>query len=173
MHARGCGTLAREASGAAVLRLQSWVRIMKRFTHIVVATDFSVSAERAVEMAVDLAQQYDAALTLVHVTEIPVFAYGGTAMATGDLITPIREAAEQATATALAALQKSFPAAKAEVRLGIAAEEILAAADAAHADLIVVGTHGRRGVSHLLLGSVAEKVVRMSPVPVLTMRTPG
>lgn len=145
---------------------------MARFTHIIVGTDFSASAERAVDLAVEMAQQFGAALTLVHVTEVPVFAYGSVGVVTGDLITPIREAAEQATATALAALQQRLPAAKSVVRLGFAADEVLAAAQELGADLIVTGTHGRRGMTHLLLGSVAEKIVRMSPVPVLTVRTP-
>ncbi len=52
-------------------------------------------------------------------------------------------------------------------------EEILAAAAETQADLIVMGTHGRRGFVHALLGRVAERVVRMSPVPVLTVRSPS
>jgi len=55
-------------------------------------------------------------------------------------------------------------------RIGSPAEEILRLAGEAHADLIVLGTHGRRGLSHFLLGSVAERVLRQAPCPVLTVR---
>jgi nucleotide-binding universal stress UspA family protein len=57
-----------------------------------------------------------------------------------------------------------------ELRDGPIVESVLAAATAFGADVIVIGTHGRRGLSHVLLGSVAERVVRQSPVPVLTVR---
>ncbi len=60
--------------------------------------------------------------------------------------------------------------ASAVLRFGVASEEIVAAASDADADVIVVGTHGRRGLAHTILGSVAEHVVRLSPVPVLTVR---
>jgi nucleotide-binding universal stress UspA family protein len=56
---------------------------------------------------------------------------------------------------------------------GSPAEEIVAQAKRLSADLIVIGTHGRKGLKHLLLGSVAERVLRSSPIPVLTLRKPG
>jgi universal stress protein A len=61
---------------------------------------------------------------------------------------------------------------KAEVRIGIPADEIVAAAKELNADLLCVSTHGRTGLAHFFLGSVAEKIVRYSPCPVLTVRPP-
>jgi len=87
-----------------------------------------------------------------------------------DFITPVREAAEAQLDRALAELRKELPAAGSVLSLGTPWHEIRAAIEATHSDLVVMGTHGRHGVSHALLGSVAEKVVRTSPVPVLTVR---
>jgi nucleotide-binding universal stress UspA family protein len=67
-------------------------------------------------------------------------------------------------------VQQKLPQAKAILRSGVPWREILSAVEDVAADLVVMGTHGRRGVSHALLGSVAEKIVRLSPVPVLTVR---
>jgi nucleotide-binding universal stress UspA family protein len=63
--------------------------------------------------------------------------------------------------------------AKAEVVVGYAAEEIISIAEKEGADMIIMGTHGRKGIDRILFGSVAEKVVKNSPVPVLTIRPTG
>jgi nucleotide-binding universal stress UspA family protein len=72
----------------------------------------------------------------------------------------------------LVELKKRFPEATSVLRSGTAWEEILLAASESKTDLIVLGTHGRRGLGRLLLGSVAEKVVRMARLPVLTVHAP-
>jgi len=140
------------------------------FKHIVVATDFSDCSARALDFGIELAAQFDAQLTLVHAWEIPSTGYSAALYSPGDLLTPIEQAAATQLNAALESLRERLPRAKSVLRAGVAWEEIVAAAADVHADLIVVGTHGRRGVSRALLGSVAERVVRLSPVPVLTVR---
>lgn len=140
------------------------------FKHILVATDFSDCSQHALDLGLDLAQQFDAQLTLVHTWEIPSLGYGAAMYIPGDVFTPIEQAAQAQLDTVTKAVQEKFPRAKSVLRAGVAWGEIIAAAESCHADLIVVGTHGRRGVSRALLGSVAERVVRLSPVPVLTVR---
>jgi nucleotide-binding universal stress UspA family protein len=84
--------------------------------------------------------------------------------------TAIENAAKERLGTTLALVLKRLRKAESVLVRGPAAIEVLTVADRLKADLIVMGTHGRHGVSRLFLGSVAEKVVRGSPVPVLTMR---
>jgi nucleotide-binding universal stress UspA family protein len=143
---------------------------MEPFRHVLVATDFSECSSAATDAAVELARRYEAALTLVHVVEIPLAAYVGMVPAPIDLVTPIHEAAREQLQKALASVQKRFPAACARLEpTGSAWEHIVAAAREVKADLVVVGTHGRTGLSHALIGSVAERVVRYCRVPVLTI----
>ena len=143
---------------------------MADFKHILVAVDFGESSDRAIDLGIELAQKYDAALTLVHAYEIPTYAYPNASFLVVDLVTPIEDAARKQLETTTAAVRARLPRTKAVLRRGPPASEILSAIDELHADLLVTGTHGRRGVSRTLLGSVAEKLVRMSPVPVLTVR---
>ncbi len=138
------------------------------FKRILVATDFSESAERAIDIAVELAHKFDAGLTLVHSWEIP-YAYGDAPYLTEDFVTTIQNAAAAQLDSALVGLKQRVPSATSVLRCGFPGQEILSAAEQTHADLLVLGTHGRRGLSHALLGSVAEKVVRMAQVPVLTV----
>jgi nucleotide-binding universal stress UspA family protein len=138
---------------------------------ILVPTDFGDAAGKALDVAVDLAKKYSASITLLHVYEIPVYPYPG-ALVDFDFVTPIREAAQKELASAFDALKLRGVEARAELLYGVPWSAILEVAENGKADLIVIGTHGRRGVMHALLGSVAEKVVRLSPVPVLTVRGP-
>lgn len=144
---------------------------MLPFRHVLVATDFSTNAAPAVDLAVEIARGSDAALTLVHVADVAAYAYSSVSMAGVDLLTPMLDAAQGELAKALAAVHTRLPDAKAMLRQGVAADELVQAARVAGADLIVVGTHGRTGMAHLVVGSVAEKVVRNAPVPVLTVRS--
>jgi nucleotide-binding universal stress UspA family protein len=139
------------------------------FRQILVATDFSEPAKYALDLAVEMTHKFDAQLTLVHCWEAPSYAYGGGLYVPVDLVTPIEQGASRALEEALIELKKSVPEAKSVLRSGTPWEEILVAAGQIHASLIVVGTHGRRGLTRALLGSVAEKVVRMAGVPVLTV----
>ena len=143
---------------------------MAAFQHILFPTDFGDSSQRALELAIELSNRFDASLTLIHTFEIPPYAYSGTTFSPIDLLNPIEDFARQEFDTALVALRKRVPSAKGLLRRGIPWRAIQEAIVETHADLVVMGTHGRRGVVHAFLGSVAEKTVRMSTVPVLTVR---
>jgi nucleotide-binding universal stress UspA family protein len=140
---------------------------MNRIGHILVATDFSACSEEAIEFAADFAKRFGADLSIVHIYEIPSFAAGFGA---AEIIAPMEESARRRLNRILASLPPDRPPARATLRFGMAADGILAEAGDVHADLIVLGTHGRTGLAHAFLGSVAERVVRLSPVPVLTVR---
>ena len=139
---------------------------------IIVPIDFSPSAEDAKNWAIDLARRYSASLIVAHVVEPipwPVSPDGLMLTPTDAAASPRREL-DAALAEACAAIQRLGVPAQPALLDGKPASEIAAFARRADADLIVMGTHGRRGVSHALLGSVAEKVVRTAPCPVLTVR---
>jgi len=144
---------------------------MSELKHILVATDFEESSERATQHAVDLAKKLGAELTLIHVYEVPEYVYfNGSLPATAAWIEPIRAAAEKQLEEALKKVRSRLPGATSLLRQGRPAEEIVRAATDTRPDLVVLGTHGRRGLSHALLGSVAERVVRTASAPVLTVR---
>ena len=143
---------------------------MATFTSILVPTDFSSAAEPALELGIRLARENRATLTLLHTWEVPMYAYSTVPFTPVDLLAPIEDAAKKQLDDKLAEVRKQIPDAKAILMRGFPPEQILAAAAEVKADLVVMGTHGRRGISHALLGSVAERVVRTSTVPVLTVR---
>jgi len=139
------------------------------FERILVATDFSEGSQRALELGLRIAEKFGSELTLVHAWEAPDYSFAAGLYLPLDLIAPIEHAAVTRLETAMTDLKQRFPAAKSLLRSGLAWQEVLAAATQVKADLIVMGTHGRRGLERALLGSVAEKVVRLSHVPVLTV----
>lgn len=143
---------------------------MTEFKRILVPTDFDEGAEGALDIAVDLAKKHGASITLLHAYEVPLYMYSGVPAVPADYWTPIRNAAAQRLEAAVAELVKRSPGAKGMLSQGPPWEQILEGAKETKADLIVMATHGRRGLTHAVLGSVAEKVVRMSPIPVLTVR---
>ena len=140
------------------------------FKRILVPTDFGDCSRQAVALAVEMASTYDASLVLVHTCELPSYTYPGMAMSLVDLLTDIEAAAKKQLDAELARVRAAWPGTTALLKTGFPAQEILAAIQGCEADLVVMGTHGRQGLSHVLLGSVAEKIVRTSKVPVLTMR---
>ena len=143
---------------------------MQTFTNILVPTDFSGPAEQATELATTLAEKFESKVTLLHTYVIPTYPYGD------GLYWPLDElelAAKTALDTALGKVKERYQLAEAILEVGSPAEQILSIAEARGVDLIVMGTHGRRGLSRVFLGSVAEKVVRVSPVPVLTVGARG
>jgi nucleotide-binding universal stress UspA family protein len=146
---------------------------MSSFRHVLGATDFSECSKAALDAAIELAKRYGSALTLVHVFTLPIYPYMDIVPMTIDIETPAREAASEGLHKALAAARTQLPSAEAVLKqAGAVWEQILATAREVGACLIVLGTHGRTGVSHALIGSVAERVVRHSPVPVLTVCRP-
>jgi nucleotide-binding universal stress UspA family protein len=141
---------------------------MGLFRKVLVATDFSDASGGALALARSVARTEGAALTVVHVMELPALPEGLQV----DLVTPLTEAADARFVPLMAAVRADVPGAAQRLELGAPWERILEVSREIGADLVVVGTHGRRGVVHALLGSVAERVVRLSPVPVLTVRAP-
>jgi nucleotide-binding universal stress UspA family protein len=164
------------------------------YTHILAPTDFSQAANHALDFAFEEAKHHKAKLTLLHVlrhnSETEVYYIKG-ALGTlasfdpdfgGTLPTPQASPPETLrrdfNEEALAQLRDLVPSSfsghwEVEVMTGDPADTIVQAARESDVDLIVMGTHGRTGLQHVLLGSVAEKVVRHAPCPVLTIRHRG
>jgi nucleotide-binding universal stress UspA family protein len=139
---------------------------MKPFQHILVPADFCEPAKHARETAIMIARKFDAAITLYHAYYLPPLPYGaGFVGQMGD----IRAMAEAAMEKELAEAQREYPKVKAIVRGASPADGILDAARELPADLIVMGTQGRRGVSRFVLGSVAQNIVRLATIPVMTV----
>ncbi|HET7539185.1 MAG TPA: universal stress protein [Polyangiaceae bacterium] len=139
------------------------------FARILVATDFGESSRQALEWGLRIAQQFGSELTLMHSWDPPNYSYAAGLYLPVDIVTPIERAAAARLEESIAELRQRFPAAKSLLCEGAPWEQVLDAATRLNADLIVMGTHGRSGLERALLGSVAEKVVRMSRVPVLTV----
>ena len=140
-------------------------------TNILVPTDFSPCAERALDYACALAAKLGAKVHVINAigAVLPELSVA----LTDQMLSSIRH-------NNTAALEKLLAGRRAQVAFGEvnvvdddARDAILKAANAVHADLIVIGTHGRRGLSRMLLGSVAEDVLRRAPCPVLTVRLEG
>jgi nucleotide-binding universal stress UspA family protein len=143
---------------------------MLPFTTILHPTDFSKEAGHAFEVACALARDDRARLVVLHVERPPVATLGGIAG-----VPPLPP--EYGRETLLRELQRIQPTecpltVEHRLEYGEPADVILAMADELDAGLMVMGTHGRTGLRRLLLGSVAEKVVRAAPCPVLTVRVP-
>lgn len=140
---------------------------------IVCPVDFSHGAERATEHAMAIAEKYGATVHLLHVYPLDVFVGpdGGLTL-TPEIVAKIAEQSTAGLEKLAAPWRERGHAVAVHVREGMAAEETLRFATAQKADLVVVGTHGRTGLSRMFMGSVAERIVRTSPIPVLTVRLP-
>jgi nucleotide-binding universal stress UspA family protein len=148
----------------------------RMFTRILVPTDFSATADVALEYARGLARESGATLKLLHVLEDPSTPAGLVA----DMYTPeqpdLRTALIKEAQTRLSRCLLPTDANHAtttEVIFGGGARTIVDYAASTGVDLIVMGTHGRTGLKHFVMGSVAEEVVRTAACPVLTVRHPG
>lgn len=140
---------------------------MLAIKNILHPTDFSRASEEAFRFAVSLARDYGAKLTVLHVAEPPVIAYGEGPVP----FNPVEY--KEALRQRLHQLQAHDPEVKVEWDLieGHPATEILRTAEEVPCQLIVLGTHGRTGLSRLLLGSVAEQVLRNARCLVLTVKS--
>lgn len=140
------------------------------FKHILVPVDGSQGSQKALELAVEQARKFGAKVFVLFVVESPGrFFSPGYSYA--DLIESTRKWGNEVVAQVSEQLHRAgLKAFDAYVEDGLPAQVILQRAKDWEADLIVMGTHGRRGLDRLLLGSVAEEVVRCSPIPVLTVR---
>jgi nucleotide-binding universal stress UspA family protein len=145
---------------------------MFEIRRILCPIDFSETSKPAFEYAVALAAQLGAELELFHVYQLPAYALpeGGL-----EILAGLEAEIENQLQQQLDAFAKysTEPSVKITTVLGTGVPyvEIIRAAKQRKADLIVIGTHGRTGLAHLLIGSVAERVVRTSEVPVLSIRT--
>jgi len=140
------------------------------FQRILCATDFSDTAEAAWAAACELARSHRAELVLVHVfTAFPVYPeVAGPEVAR--LWEEQRAWVERALSDRVAAAAAGGLSARWVLKTGAAAESIIEAATETQADLVVVGTHGLTGLTRLFIGSVAERVVRLAPCAVLTVK---
>jgi len=144
---------------------------------ILVPHDFSSSANHALAIARDEAKLHGAQLFLLHVIDLPGQLKPETVIVPDATGAPINlkdyavAQAEQHLADLAARIGKDGVTAKTFIRLGKPEDEIVKFATEHGVDLITMGTHGRTGLAHMLVGSVAERVVRASSVPVLTIRS--
>lgn len=138
------------------------------FHHILVPLDFSGGAERALDCAIALAQQMQSRLTLLHVVYLPPAVEVDLTPYLAEMETEAKRSME----TCIERVREAGLAGDVRVVQGVPYREIIDIAQAQQADLIVMGTHGRTGLGHLFLGSVAEKVVRLASCPVMVIRQP-
>jgi nucleotide-binding universal stress UspA family protein len=140
--------------------------------NILVPTDLSVHAEEAFDYACELALKLDATVHLVNVIGIPALGVPELGVAvTSTMIDSMIADNQQALDAVVARRRADVRIGEVLMKTGDARDMIDEAAREVSADLIIMGTHGRRGVSRALLGSIAESVVRSAPCPVLTIRT--
>jgi nucleotide-binding universal stress UspA family protein len=134
---------------------------------ILIPVDFEPVSRKAIALAKELAPALNAELVLLHVYDLPLYTYPGFDPAPiASYLTDISGAAQ----VALEQLASSVGVERSILRQGDVTSSVLAVASEIGAKMIVMGTHGRHGLAHALLGSVAERVVRQSPIPVLTIR---
>jgi universal stress protein A len=144
------------------------------FSRILVPTDFSPPSDAALEYARILAAKFGSSLQILHVIDDPTtaseFVPDGFAPSTEDIRTGLLAQAHTRLERLMNRVDCSRYHAHAQAVLGLPAQSIVDYARATGTGLIVMGTHGRTGLAHLLMGSVAEQVVRTAPCPVLTVR---
>ena len=144
---------------------------MQNIKKILCALDLSQHSALVAEYAVALAKAFDAEITAVYaapaLTQYVGFHVPPSSIENfvGEIITGAEKTMEEFVAEHFVGVK-----AKGIVVNGYAAEEVLSHAEETGADLIIMGTHGRKGIDRILFGSVAEKVVKSSPIPVMTIR---
>ncbi len=147
------------------------------FRRILVPTDFSPPSDAALEYARILAAKFGSSLQLLHVIDEPTvssdFVTDGFALTTDDIREALLRQARERLAHVMNVADRARFHATAEAVIGTPAPAIVDYAAATGTNLIVMGTHGRTGLAHLLMGSVAEHVVRTARCPVLTVRQVG
>jgi nucleotide-binding universal stress UspA family protein len=144
---------------------------MVTINRILVTTDFSEYSASALEYAVSLAESYNATIHLIHVVDPfsrrAKHKSGGRAK-NSELV--MQETAQQAMKKFVVESVDEYVEVKQVIRLGHPADEIARYAKEERMDLIIIATHGRTGLAHVMIGSIAEKVIRISSVPVLAIK---
>jgi universal stress protein A len=153
---------------------------MPAISKILVATDFSEDSARALGYAEELARKFGAEIILLHVDQAltpvimspePGTGFDPAIFEASDRIAEERRLiAQRELDRTVNRLRESGLKARSVLRVGAAFVEIIVTAQSEAVDLVVMGTHGRSGLVHMLIGSVAERVVRKCPCPVLTVR---
>ncbi len=148
---------------------------MKDFSTILFATDFSEVSEYAFDYAYSLAKKFSSRLIVMHVINEPVDLRGFYVphISFDTLEQEISEAAEKMMKKFCAGKIHDFEKLETVIVSGIPYEEIIKKAGEENASLVVLGTHGRAGIDHLLFGSTAERVVRRAHCAVMTVRPGG
>jgi len=146
-----------------------------KLERILFPTDFSPGSDLAARYAADLASQYGAELIVVHVffDVIEGTSWYAPQVPLHDLSHEVEESARRQLDAFCSRNFQGMEKMRSHLIKGMADQEILKAAEAEKADLIVIGTHGRTGLNRVLFGSTAEKVVRRADCPVLSVRLPG
>ena len=146
-----------------------------KISTILVATDFSEDADAAIETAIEMARAFGSRLELFHAYHVDVPAiyggFGGDFSIPMDLLDPIREGAQASMAQLVERVAKSGVEVDGKVSMERPATAILNEAERLPADLVVMGTRGLSGLAHVLLGSTADRVIRLAECPVLTIRS--
>lgn len=139
---------------------------MASFQHILVPVDFGAAAQHALDTAIDLAAKFDSRITLLHAFMIPVAGYDQS------LVWPFEEherEAKKALDVLVHATRPRWSKVEGLLMGGCPWELVIEYAKTGRVTLVCMGTHNRSGIGRILLGSNADKVVRLSPVPVLTV----
>lgn len=143
---------------------------MSRFRAVLVPMDFSETAGAALEAAIELVRPGGGTIHLLHAYEVPLGSIPPYGVAVPEsLLAEVRDAAARRLAKAAQKVAAAGVACESHVVYGPAADAIVEAAREHGIDLIVMGTRGLTGLKHVLLGSVAERTVRLAPCPVLTV----
>lgn len=139
---------------------------------ILCPVDFSETARAAMETAIELAARFDAELLLIHAYPIPGYTFpDGSAVASARMLQELAdEAARHLDEWRELAVKAGAAKVSVDTAVGDPAGEIVRVAADRKVDLVVMGTHGRTGIEHALMGSIAERVVRRAKCPVLTVR---
>lgn len=140
------------------------------YDDILVPTDGSEGTNKAVEHALDIAKKYDATAHVVYVVNTSAYSTLPADSNWESITAALEDEGKQATGEIVDEMQNAGVNAVPSVEEGIPHKTILEYADDNDIDLIIMGTHGKSGLDRLLLGSVTEKVVRASKVPVMTVR---
>ena len=149
---------------------------MIKLKTVVVATDFSKTSDAALAYGRELARTFGAKLQLLHITDniVTRYAFEGAMALPMDVQIEYEKSSQDRIDAMLREDDRRELGAIAVMRVSNSpADAIVEYAKEAGADVIVVGTHGRKALAHLVLGSVAERVVRLAPCPVLTVRATG
>jgi universal stress protein A len=148
---------------------------MKRFEKILLATDFSDYSEVACDYALTLAETFGSSLYILHIINEPVDLRGFYVpnISFEQLEKEIETGATEMLDKFCKENLKEFDRYEKEIITGVPYEEIVRVAKEKEISMIVIGTHGRTGLDHLIFGSTAERVVRTAPCPVMTIRIPA